>query len=616
MRASPRGAAGGLLIAGLAVLVYSNSLDAPFVFDDLQNIVGNPAIRVSPLSLSGLARAAFESPLPRPVAYASFALNHAAGGYRVGGYHAVNVALHVGCALLAWALAARLLSRQPRRPRYGIAAAALFAGSLFAVHPVQTQAVTYVVQRMTSLAVFFYLLAFLLYLVGRRAERRRRATCWSGAFAFWILALGSKEIAITLPAAIFLYEWYFERDLGAAWLRRSAPLAAGGALALVGAAALVLHLAPAALERSLASYGDHHFTPRERLLTQARVVVFYLGLLWLPLPSRLNLLHDFSPSRSLFEPISTALSLAFLLALAGAAVWLARRERLLSFCIAWFFLQLLVESTLLPLEMAYEHRLYLPILGFVLLLADLLFRALPGRLAAALAATVVVAFGGWTWVRNETWRDPLTLWADVVAKSPRSARPRINLGTLLVLEGRYPEAVRQLTEAVRLAPEDSDAHNNLGQALARSGRLGAAMVHFREAVRLDPSSASARFNLALGLERQGRPADARPHFAEALRIDPGYASFATEAYERAAAHAGEGRLEAAVADYALALRIRADFSEAYVARAAALERLGRVDEAIADLREAARLRPDDEALRLQLERALRRQQPGSERVAP
>jgi tetratricopeptide (TPR) repeat protein len=460
---------------------------------------------------------------------------------------------------------------------------------------------------MTGLATLFYLASFLLYLLGRRAQRwTRRTPLWGAALVAWLLALGSKEIAVTLPVVLFLYEWYFERDLSLAWLRRSGPLAAAASLAVL--AAVFLHLGTHPLERILAGYADYDFGPRERLLTQARVVLFYLSLLWLPHPSRLNLLHDFPPSRSLFDPASTALSLGLLLALAAAAALLARRERLLSFCVAWFFVHQLVESTLLPLEMAYEHRLYLPMFGFALLVADLLFRAAPRRLAVALAAILVLVLGSWTYARNRTWRDPVTLWSDVVSKSPRSARPRINLGTLLVLEGRYPEAIRQLSEAVRLSPLDADAHNNLGQALARSGRLEAAMERFREAVRLDPSSASAHFNLALALEQKGRPEQARPHFAEALRIDPGYASFAVEAYRRAAAHARRGRFEAAAADYALALRMRPEFAEALLERGLALERLGRADEAIADLREAARLRPDDARASRELERVLRRRE--------
>jgi Flp pilus assembly protein TadD len=586
--------AGGCLVAGLALLAYSNAFDAPFVFDDLHSIVGNPAIRLASPSVSELARAAFESPLPRPVAYLSFALNYALGGYEVRGYHVVNLAVHVGCALLAWALAGRLLAREPLRRGFPIAPAALFAACLFAVHPVQTQAVTYVVQRMTSLAALFYLASFLLYLVGRDATARaRRAWLWSAALACWLLALGTKEIAVTLPLVLFLHEWYFERGLSLAWLRRSAPLAAALALAL--AAAALLHLGAHPLDRLLAGYADYEFGPRERLLTQARVVVFYLGLLAFPHPSRLNLLHDFAPSRSLVDPASTALSLALLAALAAGAALLARRERLLSFCVAWFFVHQLVESTFVPLEMAYEHRLYLPVFGFALLVADLLFRAAPLRLATALAAALVALLGAWTHARNATWRDAVELWSDVVAKSPESARPRINLGTLLVLEGRHAEAVEQLAQAVRLAPRDANAHNNLGQALTRSGRLAAAKARFAEAVALDPANASARFNLALALEQEGRPEQARPHFAEALRLDPSYARFALEAYQRAAAHARSGRFAAAVEEYGLALRMRPAFPAALRERALALEELGRHEEALSDLREAARLRGEGAA---------------------
>ncbi len=218
---APRFLVGVLAICSLGALVYSNSLDAAFVYDDTRSITGNPRIRVEHLGWRELYEAAFESPLPRPVANLSFALNHYIGEYEVAGYHVVNVAIHLVNGVLVYLLALFLFAHSAH-PRPSREWAALLAALVFTAHPVQSQSVTYVVQRMSSLAVMFYLGALLLYLRGRSSPRGwRRWASWAGAGAAWILALGSKEIAAVLPVTIWLCEWYFFQDLSRTWLRRN-----------------------------------------------------------------------------------------------------------------------------------------------------------------------------------------------------------------------------------------------------------------------------------------------------------------------------------------------------------------------------------------------------------
>lgn len=464
-------------ILALGAVLYGHTLDAPFMLDDERNILQNPQIRLRELRLAPLAEAAFGGPLRRPVAYLSLALNYRAGGYDTTGYHLVNIGIHLVSALLVYALALVTLEREaalPSTPRgaglHGQAAAA-FAALLFVAHPVQIQAVTYVIQRMTSLAVLFYLLALLLYVHGRmRPPGLGRWGCWAGGAFAWLLALGSKEIAVTLPFVVWLYEWYFFQDLSRGWLRRRLPLLLG--LALAALLLVFVYAGPDPLGRVLGWYDRRPFTLEQRLLTELRVVVLYLSLLFLPLPGRLNLVHDVRLSGSLLDPPTTLVSLVLLLGLAGAAVWLAPRRRLASFCILWFLLQLVLESSFVPLELVFEHRLYLPSVGFALLAGWLLFptRRVPAAWRIGLAAGLIAALGVATWWRNETWRDAQRFWEDATQKSPQSVRARVNLGVAYMRAAKVDEAIQQYQHALRLDPQHPLARTNLGLALVAAGR--------------------------------------------------------------------------------------------------------------------------------------------------
>jgi tetratricopeptide (TPR) repeat protein len=553
---------GGVCAIGLVCVgIYFNTLNAPFVFDDLPNIKDNRAIRITQLDFDSLRVAGLQSrSRNRPVANVSFALNYYFGDYDVRGYRIVNVIIHFINGILVYALATilfRLACRIPdqAKPALGeasIPAASLLAALIFTAHPLQTQSVTYVVQRMNSLAVAFYLLALLLYLLGRsRQIAWKRWLLWAVGFASWVLALGSKQIAATLPLIVFLVEWFFHRDLSPAWLRRNVayPVIAAVLLALV---AYVYLRIPSF------GYESRDFTMGGRILTQFRVVTFYVSLLLFPAPSRLNLVHEFTTSRTLIEPIATLTSLVFLAGLAALGVALGRRQRLLSFCILWFFVNLVIESSFIGLEMAFEHRLYLPVFGSSLAASYLLFGLLSDRRAAAvsIAALVVVALAGAAHVRNRVWRDPVTLWADVVTKSPGRARARSNFAIALFERGDVERAIEQFAEARRLDPDYrqvSDnvarAHNNIGTIRVKEGRFGEAIAHYREALRINPTLRATSNSLAWMLATCGDDRLRDP--AESIRLSE---AGARETNSRdpaildtlAAGYAAAGRFEEAI----------------------------------------------------------------------
>ena len=519
-----------LAILVLGALIYANTLQAPFYFDDQGSIVKNTAIRIDGLEWKQLYQAATSGPTPnRVVANLSFALNYYLQGYTVRGYHLVNIGIHLLNACLVFVFALLTLHliqglpsqaerRQPPRVRYAIA---LLAALIFVAHPIQVQSVTYIVQRMTSLATLFYLCALVGYILGRMAKNGwLRAGLWLTALCSWLLALGSKEIAALLPFTILLYELYFFQDLRLRYKWRGLSLLVLGLMSFVALTLVWLGADP--WHYIQASYAHRDFTLGQRVLTEFRVIIMYLGLLLAPLPSRLSLLHEIPVSQSLFDPITTLLSLIALLALFGTALMTARRFRLLSFCILWFFGHLAIESSVIGLELAYEHRLYLPDVGFSLVLAWAIV-TLP-RVSALLRATaatlLVAALSLMTWQRNNTWREPVGFWSDIVAKYPDSYRGHVNLANALSEAGQYQAALEHDRRALRLHPEDALVYLNTGMTLLHLQQPGRALKYLSISARSARDLPEAQLAYAIGLQRAGRPNEALVYYRDALRLAP------------------------------------------------------------------------------------------------
>lgn len=609
MPAEKRSAAPGLLLlltaAALTVFVYGRALDGPFVFDDEPNITENRHLRIASLSPSALAAAAFDSPIPtRPLSNASFALNYFLGGLNPVGFRLVNLLLHLGSGLLIYGLA-RLTLRTPAvLARGGPAgpAAELAAGlgaALWLLHPLHTQTVAYIVQRMTGMATFFYLAALLAYAGARLSERRRRrAALFAAAAVAALLALASKEIAATLPFFVLLYEWVFFQKADRGWLVRRAPLWAGAAI-LTAALAWVYIGGANPLERILAPYAAGDLSVGERLLTQLRVVVFYASLLLWPDPERLNLDHDFALSRSLFDPASTLLSLAAVLAALTAAALGVRRHPLPAFALFWFLGNLVIESSVIRLETVFEHRTYLPSVMPAVAAAVFGLRLVSRRrIAVAAALVLAIWWAGWTYQRTRLWADAESLWADSLRKSPAKARPYNNLGGALIRKGRIEEALPYLEKAVAISPAYADALYNLGFALLRLGRTAEGAERMRQSLRIDPDNFMAHNNLAIACMLTGDLDTAEAHLREAVRLRP------EEALGRnnlGVLLNRRGRPQEAAVQFAEAIRIAPGYAEAFNNWGVALREMGRHLEAADRFRRALQLQPDYAAARRNLQ---------------
>lgn len=519
----------GVVLA--TVLAYSNTFDVPFQFDDY-GLLANAALE----DLSLLWPPAG----PRWLGDLTFALNHRAGGWSPRGYHLVNVAVHAANALLVHALAATALATPgARRVDPGPLLRRflpLVAALLFALHPLATQAVTYVVQRYASLATLFFVASIVLYLRARltldgeggRASRRGWTLYVLSVIAA-AAAMKTKQIAFTLPAVAAILDLVLLGGRPRSRLLLLAPLALAALLVPLA------HLgAPADAWAPTATAETQAVSRWDYLLTQARVVTSYLRLL--VYPAGQNFDHDVALSRSLLEPRVLA-SAALLAAIALGAAWLlaaARRSGrgpgLLVFAgTAWFFVTLSVESTVIPIrDLMVEHRTYLPLAGAALgIAAGLLWIAgrVPGRAPPAARCAVVLLLtaaplGVAAHARNAVYRDELTLWSDVVAKSPAKARGHNYLGIAYGERGRADEAMAEFRAALALQPVYPDAAMNLGTMHRERGDYAEALRLFERAVRMDPKLAAARNNLGGMYELAGRGEEALREYREAVRLAP------------------------------------------------------------------------------------------------
>jgi len=478
-----------LLIAASLFLAYSNAFHGEFVFDDHSHITIPAYVKITDLSPQSLYKAATGDRSPnRWLPKLTFALNYYFGGLDVRGYHLVNIIIHVVNAGLLYALTIATLNMPALREKRHKQAipVALATALLWALHPVQTNAVTYITQRMTSLAALFFLASLLFYIVARTraASGAGRVLFYSACVISGLMAMVSKESSVVLPAVIFGYEYFFIAAPGKINIKKTSALLAGFAVFLVGAGWFYYGQDP--FSALLEKYDPWYFTLTERLLTETRVLFFYISLLLLPLPSRLNLDHDFRLSTGLLTPPQTLLSIIALVGLVWLCVLLFRRHRLLSFAIFWYLINLVIESSVIPLALVYEYRLYLPSTFVVLAAVACLYQQFGQREKLLTGGLVVTALALmlFTWQRNKVWETEVSLWRDVVKKSPQRAKGYVHLGNSLYRQSgneTLEEQEKLYLKALELDPNVVNGFAELGLIYRRHKRLAEAVSVLRQA---------------------------------------------------------------------------------------------------------------------------------------
>jgi tetratricopeptide (TPR) repeat protein len=453
---------------------------------------------------------------------------------------------------------------------------------------------------MTSMGALFYLLALFLYARGRIAQlmSARESEAGSKYYYYWfagclvagLLALGSKESTAMLPVFIFLFEWYFFQDLDKSWFKRQIKYLVAIVILFGLVAGLYLGFDPLGKFNTLRDYVFKEFTIGERLLTQTRVVIYYLSLIFYPNPSRLNLDYDFPLSYSLFNPFTTFLSLIVIIALIGLGLYLAKKQRLISFCIFWFLGNLVIESSVIPLALIFEHRIYLPSMFVLLLIVILFHRTIkPAWLMVAIACAVVVVCAYWTYERNKIWQDDLVLWIDINKKSPNKARPYLSMGQILTNRHQYDEALPNLLKAVEINPIFVDAHYNLGVLFAKRDEPNKAIEHYRKAVELEPNHVKVNNNLGVVLLKQNLTEEAIIHFQKALKQDP---YMAAAHINLGLAFSKQDKLSDAVVHYSKALQISSNLPKAQFQLGDALVKQGRTEQGVHHIKRALQIDPD------------------------
>jgi tetratricopeptide (TPR) repeat protein len=551
-----------LLLAALTTLVYGNTLEAPFYLDDAVNIVENPFVRLTDLSSENLVRSGFESPCSnRPLPNISFGLNYLIDRYNPTGYHIFNIIVHIVNGILLYFFTKTTLRVNAGDPEHTCSEIlAFFAALIWLVHPLQTQSVTYVVQRMNSMAAMFYMASLLWYTKGRLAATKQEKWLWFlGCLVSWILALASKEIAATLPFFLLLYEWLFFQHGSTAWLRGNLGILAG--VILVFGLPVLAYTDFAPFRAIFSGYTHRDFTPLQRVFTQFPVIGFYVGLILYPHPSRLSLLHDFDISRSLIDPPSTLIWAAAIVVCIFGAFWLARKEPLLSFSILWFLGNLMIESSMVSLEIIFEHRTYLPSMLLCVSVVALSYRGLRHHaLATSIMCIVVATFSWWTLQRNSLWNNELAFWQDCARKTHNDVRVYHSLANARLKNQEIDKAVEAYEKALDIAPRHTESLVGLGHALRQKGDITGAIAVHKNAIAIAPNNGACYNELGADYLGQNEIDLAIPALEKAVGLAP----YSYRAYNNLGlAYARQRNISDAVSMYEKAIAIRPDFALAY-----------------------------------------------------
>ena len=525
----------------LIFLIYSNTFEASWHLDDYPNIVRNNRLQIKNFSfseLSGSLRHPINESIWRPVAYLTFAANRHFGQLNVFGYHLVNILIHILTACLLYSTV-RCLYRSPVllvRNSKGVHFIALLAAVLWAVNPVQTQAVTYIVQRMASLACLFFLLSLYLYIRGRLSRERRRSRVFFAACALsFILGLGTKENAILLPAALFLTEALFFQDLRLKHVQKTLGLVGAVITLVIGVSGVLLFMQDR-LPDLLVPQGGFDYSPLQRLLTQPRVLLFYISQIFYPVPTRLSIVHDFEISASVFSPWITTPSILVVVGLIGFGLLQARKCPMLSFAILFFFINHSIESTVMPLELVFEHRNYLPSLFAFVPVAAGVQRVLDRyrdqkhpfyHLGTAFVALLLISLGAATYIRNLAWATEGSLWTDAHQKAPALARPLNSLAWGYYEKiGDYRTALSLYQKALTLRAHRkfyrAFSYNNMANIYYRIGDFKTAEGYWKKAIEERPDADVYRYRMATVNFKQRQWETARLNLARVLEKHPRY----------------------------------------------------------------------------------------------
>jgi len=575
----PRGRAliFAVLLATVTILAYRPAWHGGFLWDDDDYIINNELLTAP----HGWQRIWFSLDSPSqyfPLTYSTFRVEHALWGLNTTGYHWVNLLLHLGNALLVWAVLARL----------GVPGSWL-AAAIFALHPVQVESVAWITERKNVLMGFFFLLTLLAWIafVGKRTRRPWIFYCL--ALIFYVLALSAKATACTLPAALFLILWLLKKPIDMRRLMQIVPFVVFG----VGMGLLAVWW-----ERYHQGTNREVFTflsPIERILVASRAVWFYLSkIFW---PSELTFIYprwNISPTDLLnytwlIAGIAACVAIYFFRRYFGrsvevaAAFFVATLSPVLGFIMLFTFRYTFVA----------DHYQYLACIGPIALasagIIGLSEKIIQYRAAIVSAAMLVVAFlATLTWRQAATYADIETLWRTTLARNPECWMAHANIGLVLFQKGKIDDAIAHYRSALHMQPDWWDAEYNLGTALSAKGQVDEALLHSEKAVSMRPTDPDAQVSLGNLLFQKGRIDDAISHYQKAITLRPDY--FLAH-YGLGHALLEKGELDSAIQVCRSALLLRPLDANCHTTLAIALEEKGNPAEAMGHYQKALELAP-------------------------
>ena len=572
-----------LLFYYIGIAIYSNSLFASFQFDDELNIWKNPVI----INFSGIKPLFLFWPT-RFITYLTVAFNYNIGKLDVFGYHLFNILVHIGASLLVWQLLRltfETFAMKDKEISKHSGIISILGGLIFLTHPLQTQAVTYIIQRATSLAAFFYLASLTLYVKSRLTEKRHSRTYYFLSLACAVLAMFSKEMAVTLPFAILLYEHCFLKQEKPPGARRISPFFF---ISLVIPLTMFITHSVDFIHMRKITEPIPNIPPWNYLITQFKVLVIYLRLLFIPLNQNLD--YNYPIVLTIFQA-PVLLSLLLLTLIIFFAFKIYKKYRLVSFGIFLWFLTLIPESSLLPIrDVIFEHRLYLPMSGFSIFLVFSVFYFFKDKdlkVAVAILLAAIVCFSVLTYRRNFVWRNELTLWEDTMRKSPHNPRAYKGKGFYFDKIGNYDQALDNYNKALELYPGYDEVYYNRGIVYGMKADYKKAIEDFSKAIDLNPKYAEAYCNRGLAYFYLGEFDKAIAEFDKAIEVRPNYA---LAYYSRGNIYLNNKQdIDKALADYNKSIQFKSDYADAYHNRGFIYFKQGDFDKAIADYNKAIQL---------------------------
>lgn len=616
-----------LLIILIGVLVYANTLQAPFELDD-NTYITHENMRINPTDIldggklihgSRLSDTFKTGLLTRRFGFLTFMLNYKLHGLSTLGFHLFNTFIHLVTALLVYALINRCWHtpfidscfQRAQEERERLSRWTSFLGAaLFVAHPVNTQAITYIIQRFASLATMLYLLALLAYMSSAlRRERVPSSILYGIALIAAVLAMLTKEISFTLPVVMLLCDRLFlQRPLRQTLLAITPFLLT---MAIIPwnlfQAKFILASSAGELSGSIGALsGNATLSRHDYFLTELRVIVTYIRLLLFPVNQNLD--YDYPVYTSLFAPPVLA-SLLLLLSIATVGFVLLRSSavrsgrlaglyRLSAFGIFWFFMTLSVESSIQPIENTiYEHRLYLPSFGFILAIlcagALLWLRVVAAspakaRLVPVAGLTAVVILGFVAADRNAVWQDKITLWEDAALKSQNKSRVHANLGQAYLLKNRIDEAQRHTERALQLSSLNATAYQNLGLISALRKQYDKALQNYRKAFDLDPAKTDILVDIGKIHQLRGNLPDAIAAYQDAISLNR--ISFDAH-YNLGLVYDSLKEYSKALGEYLQAQTLRSDYAPLYNNLGVTYANLGQYDKALESFQKTLNLDP-------------------------